>query len=239
MTGGIPPKWGVVYWAVGPIVPGTRLAGVICKESGCRDMKETVGVQSGAAGPERPVVLSRAEFSGHFQASSRALWCVAAGLIGDRAEADDIVQQAALVALERLDDFDARGSFLAWMVQIVKYTALNERRKRQRRKTAATDPVGMDMAHAAPGGGAGRAGPILTSRGAVVPGQESFDDDVLKALDTLEETARACLLLRTVMDMPYREVSLALDIPEGTAMSHVHRARKTMRDRLTAAGRDR
>ena len=80
---------------------------------------------------------------------------------------------------------------------------------------------------------------MVSSRGMVVPGQESFDDDVLKALDALEETARACLLLRTVMDMPYKEVSLALDIPEGTAMSHVHRARKTMRDRLMAAGRDR
>ena len=144
----------------------------------------------------------------------------------------------ALVALERLDDFDARGSFLAWMVQIVKYTALNERRKRQRRRTSAADPVGLDTAHTSAGRPASD-GSVVSSRGMVVPGQESFDDDVLKALDALEETARACLLLRTVMDMPYKEVSLALDIPEGTAMSHVHRARKTMRDRLMAAGRDR
>ena len=49
----------------------------------------------------------------------------------------------------------------------------------------------------------------------------------------LEETARTCLLLRTLRDMPYREISLLLDIPEGTAMSHVHRARQAMRYFLT------
>ena len=50
----------------------------------------------------------------------------------------------------------------------------------------------------------------------------------------MEETARACLLLRTLQDMPYREIALALDIAEGTAMSHVHRARMAMRERLAA-----
>lgn len=199
-------------------------------------MNQSVGIQSGSAGTAGPPqTLSRAEFARQFESSSRALWCVAAGLIGDRAEAEDIVQHSALVALERLTDFDARGSFLAWMVQIVKYTALNERRKRQRRKTAATDPVGLDEANTARPTGPGKA---VTSRGMVEVGQDSFDDRVVKALETLDETARACLLLRTVMDMPYRDLALALDIPEGTAMSHVHRARKAMRDRLgEAAGR--
>jgi RNA polymerase sigma-70 factor (ECF subfamily) len=195
-------------------------------------MKQPVGIQSGSGaatgGPAR--MLTRAEFAQQFESSSRALWCVAAGLIGDRAEAEDIVQQSALIALERLGDFDSRGSFLAWMVQIVKYTALNERRKRQRRKTSATDPVGLDEGHTArPISGAS----AITSRGMVDVGQDSFDDHVIKALESLEEMARACLLLRTVMDMPYRDLALALDIPEGTAMSHVHRARKLMRERLS------
>jgi len=63
-------------------------------------------------------------------------------------------------------------------------------------------------------------------------------DRVLEALVSLEETARACLLLRTVLDKSYREISLALDIPEGTAMSHVHRARKAMRRMLEESPHD-
>jgi len=57
-----------------------------------------------------------------------------------------------------------------------------------------------------------------------------FDDRVRAALETLPETARQCLLMRTLFDAPYSEIAARLDIPEGTAMSHVHRARRTLRE---------
>jgi RNA polymerase sigma-70 factor (ECF subfamily) len=53
----------------------------------------------------------------------------------------------------------------------------------------------------------------------------------------LDEVARACLLLRTVHDMPYKQIAQVLEVPEGTAMSHVHRARQAMRQRLMEEGR--
>ena len=79
-----------------------------------------------------------------------------------------------------------------------------------------------------------RSGPgvPLSGTGELGDARECFDDRVLAGLNTLEETARACLLLRTLLDMPYREISLALDIPQGTAMSHVYRARRQLRERL-------
>ena len=64
--------------------------------------------------------------------------------------------------------------------------------------------------------------------------QSEFDDRLLRALSMLEETARTCLLLRTLSDMPYREISQILEIPEGTAMSHVHRSRQVLRAALSA-----
>ena len=48
----------------------------------------------------------------------------------------------------------------------------------------------------------------------------------------MSETARSCLLLKTVMELEYREIAVLLDIAEGTAMSHVHRARNRMRELL-------
>ena len=72
----------------------------------------------------------------------------------------------------------------------------------------------------------------LTGRGDIAIDQESFDDDVVAALMSLDETARACLLMKTVLDLPYREIAAALGVPEGTAMSHVHRARGALRERL-------
>ena len=74
-------------------------------------------------------------------------------------------------------------------------------------------------------------------RGDLRADQRTFDDRVVAALRTLDETVRCCLLMRTLRDMPYREISLALDIPEGTAMSHVYRARARLRELLVSEGR--
>jgi len=174
--------------------------------------------------------LSRDEFVRRFQDASRALWCIAAGRTGDRYGADDIVQQAALIALERLDEFDPSTNFLAWMSKIVRLTSMNEVHKDIRRRTAVADPGAIDSATAAR---PSRAEPPPVSRdGALRVDQESFDDDVLAALRSLDSVARSCLLLRVCLNVPYKELSLALEIPPGTAMSHVDRARKAVREHL-------
>ena len=54
----------------------------------------------------------------------------------------------------------------------------------------------------------------------------------MSALGHLSEVARACLLLRTVEGLDYGEIGRALGIPEGTAMSHVHRSRMRLRAEL-------
>jgi RNA polymerase sigma-70 factor (ECF subfamily) len=159
----------------------------------------------------------------------RVLWCAAVSVVRDRTLAQDVVQQAAVVGLERLDDFEPNTNFISWMVRIVKNIGLNEARKSHRRRTSPTDAVELDAATRSRGE---EAEPVLTGRGLVVADRDAFDDDVLHALDDLDDTARGCLLLRAVLDMTYRDIALALDIPEGTAASHVHRARKAMRDRL-------
>jgi RNA polymerase sigma-70 factor (ECF subfamily) len=179
--------------------------------------------------------LSPDEFARLYSDSWRILWCAAASVVRDRTLAQDIVQQAAIVALERLDDFDPGTSFVSWMVRIVKNLGLNEARKNIRRRTTPTDGTSLDAAPASSGAGAGARegdGVVVTGRGQVMPDQAAFDDDVLHALDDLDDTARGCLLLRVVLDMAYRDIALAMDIPEGTAASHVHRARKVMRERL-------
>jgi len=158
----------------------------------------------------------------------KVLWCAAVSVVRDRTLAQDVVQQAAIVGLERLNDFEPDTSFISWMVRIVKNIGLNEARKSHRRRTSPTDAVELDAATRSRGE---EAAPVLTGRG-LVADQGAFDDEVLHALDDLDDTARGCLLLRTVLDMAYRDIALALDIPEGTAASHVHRARKVMRDRL-------
>ncbi len=179
--------------------------------------------------------LAKDEFARLFKESWRVLWCIAAGETGDRSAADDIVQQAALIALERLDDFDPSSSFIAWMAKIVRFTSMNEVQKTRRRKTSAADPASMDSTTTAPAPHPASAERTPISRfGHLLSDQNVFDDRLLTALRTLDTVARSCLLMRIVLDSPYKEIALVLGIPQGTAMSHVDRARRALRTHLIA-----
>jgi RNA polymerase sigma-70 factor (ECF subfamily) len=184
---------------------------------------------SGAAGRQK---LDPAEFSLRLQTASRTLWLIAAAVLGRRTDAEDVLQEAAVIGLQKLSDFDPSTNFSAWMGGIVRNVARNQARKTSRRQTTAADPRAIDQSR--PANPAAPGGPSFDSRGRLVADQADFDDRVLHALGGLEEVARACLLLRTLKEMPYREISLLLGIPEGTAMSHVHRARQSLRQHLAA-----
>jgi RNA polymerase sigma-70 factor (ECF subfamily) len=156
---------------------------------------------------------------------------VAAAVLGSRTDVEDVLQDAAMIGLAKLSDFEPETSFTAWMGGIVRNVARNHARKRARRHTSPTDPMSIDQSHS---GRAGvQAGPAFDRRGRLEADQDAFDDRLASALRVLDETARTCLLLRTLREMPYREISQVLGIPEGTAMSHVHRARKALRQQLS------
>ena len=121
-------------------------------------------------------------------------------------------------AMTKLAEFNPSTSFTAWMSQIVRFVALNEARRRQRQGASLRE-------HAREGEpGEGRAPSMLTDA--------AFDQRVSGLLNGLDDTARACLVLRGVHGLAYGEIATALNIPEGTAMSHVHRARTALRTQL-------
>ncbi len=182
-----------------------------------------------AGGSSRPPALSPAEFGERFREAARTLWCVAAAMTQDRTEVEDLLQEAATIALGKLEEFDASTNFAAWMAAIVRLVALGRRRKSIRRRTAPMDPGTMDGLAASAAEGKERS---VTSMGQLAEDQQAFEDRVVSALSRLEESRRACLLLRTVLDLPYAEIGRVLGMPEATAMSHVHRARLALRESL-------
>jgi RNA polymerase sigma-70 factor (ECF subfamily) len=169
--------------------------------------------------------LTAEEFSARFQADARVLWTLAAGLLGDSTEAEDVCQEAFLAAYGKRDRFERGTSFLAWMGRFVRNLATNELRKRARRQTESQDPVVLDL-HRSSAGGAERPEGELYD-------QEEFDERLLAGLRELGEVPRACLLLRTLRELSYTEIAGLLELPEGTAMSHVHRSRLALRARLS------
>ncbi|MCL4210660.1 MAG: RNA polymerase sigma factor [Phycisphaerales bacterium] len=152
-----------------------------------------------------PRPLSGEEFAAHFTRSFRSAWLLAVSILGDRTLADDVVQEAALIAWRRIDQYRRGTNFTAWLAQIVRFESLNHRRRAEHRLSTSVDPLEMD--HALPGGAVVDPAPVIDSAGR--------------------------LLLRVVEGLEYREIASSLGIPEGTAMSHVHRTRSTLRERLS------
>ena len=171
--------------------------------------------------------LSPDQFAAYYRQLYPRLWLTAAGVIGDRVHADDIVQEAAVIALQKLDQFSVGTNLNAWLGEIVRRCGLNYVRKTRNRATSATDPVSLDRTSADL-----QPLPPADLNELLDEHQTSFDDEVMRALEAVGETARCCILLRTVQQLTYAEIAQLLGIPEGTAMSHVHRAKTRMREAL-------
>lgn len=175
--------------------------------------------------------LDRPRFAELYAEAYPRLFLVGYGMLGDRGLAEDAVQDAVALALGKLETFTPGTYFTAWLSQFIRHVALNQRRRRRRRFTLSFDhedavpPPSPPMNQTA----------SINATGLLEEDRGHFDDHVLAALSTLKPTARACLLLRTVAEMDYAEIGKTLDLPQGTAMSHVHRARRKLRKQLSLA----
>lgn len=169
----------------------------------------------GSAGGKGRAKLTSIEFAQRLEESHRTVWTIAASILNDPTAAEDMVQEAAAVGLTKLHEFDPASSFAAWFGQIVRFVSLNESRKQKRVRGQGDGSLeGVAAGESATGGG--------------------LDARVIAAMASLPEVARTCLLMRTLHGMTFAQIASALDIPEGTAMSHVHRARAHLRERLAS-----
>ena len=183
------------------------------------------------SGQGSPQAMDPELFAAHYRQAYPRLHLVATGIVGDRTHAHDIVQEAAVIALEKSNKFIAGSSHVAWLSEVVRRCALNYASKVRGRRTRAADPD--LLAQTMEGDATGRATwPISSETGELIDSQMDFDDEMLHALNEIGTDARCCLLLRVVQNLSYAEISQLMRIPEGTAMSHVHRSKRQLRRSL-------
>jgi RNA polymerase sigma-70 factor (ECF subfamily) len=138
-------------------------------------------------------------------------------------DADDALQDAYVKAFRALDRFDAGRPFGPWFLTIVARTALSALRQGKRRAAASLDDP-------APEGGAPLAERIAD------PGQDPAVMEerllVARAFESLSDEHRAVLALRVDADLPYADIAASLEIPIGTVMSRLARAREALLERM-------
>lgn len=137
----------------------------------------------------------------------------------DPALAEDVAQEAFLKAFRNLATFDASRRFSSWMFRIAHNAALDALRRSKADPVRAAEVVDPPMPAAAD--------PIQI---------EALGEALDVALDALRPEWRSAIVLRYQEGCSYEEIAEALGIPENTAKTFVHRARKRMADVLTAAG---
>jgi RNA polymerase sigma-70 factor (ECF subfamily) len=137
----------------------------------------------------------------------------AASLLRDRQEIDDLVHDCLVRALDRLHTRQQDAEMRPWLFAILRNLYVNRIRQTKVRGTAESLDVVPEAA-------------LM-----VLPRQEEqvATQDIMRVVERLPEALRSVLLLVTVEDLSYEEVAQVLNIPIGTVMSRLSRARERIR----------
>ncbi len=146
----------------------------------------------------------------------RRIFALGLRFFGNADDAEDLVQDTFLRAWRNVHRFDEERPLAPWLFRIATNRALTEIETRKRRGGEELDER---IAWEGPG-----ADEELE--------RKRLRENVDRAIGELPEDQRMILLLRTTEGMSYREISEALDIPMGTVMSRLARARETIRKKV-------
>jgi RNA polymerase sigma-70 factor (ECF subfamily) len=144
----------------------------------------------------------------------------------DHALAEDLAQETFVKAFRKLAAFDPTRRLSSWLFRIAHNTALDA----LRRVPPPVVPLGS--------AGAGEAGDLVAPVAPDQVEQQALGEALETALGRLRPEHRAAVTLRYEEGLPFEEIGQILGIPEVTARSHVHRARKELARLLTAEGWD-
>lgn len=156
-----------------------------------------------------------------------ALFNLARWLTRDASEAEDLVQETLLKGLRGFGGFEQGSNFKAWIFRILRNTFLSSRQGLAASRTVALeeewdDAGGVQLPEAA----IDRETPELNLMR--LSDRAALED----AMQGLASPLLEVLLLCDVEEMKYREIATVLEIPIGTVMSRVARARAALRASL-------
>jgi len=162
------------------------------------------------------VALTIAEFNGLVADHGPAMYRLAYRLVGDRHEAEDLVQEAFRSAWKSRNLFRPDGGSRAWLSSILRRRAADHWRS-PRPPAVVADNQRLEIE--TPGDD---------------PCRDELTDEMQRALDQLPPELKETLLLVVVAELTHQEASDMLGVPLGTVLSRVSRARNRLREYLTS-----
>ncbi len=201
-------------------------------------VEDAEAVPTHAAPEERErdrLLVERAQQGDHgafrqlFDRYHKRAYSVAYGVLKNRHDAMDVVQEGFVKVHKHLASFQGSSSFYTWLYRIVMNLAIDQLR---RRKTSR--PVEYDDAISREEGGTNEA--ILPRMADANPRKAAIRRELIEKIDAalaeLPEYHRQVILLREIEGLSYEEMAEVLDVPKGTIMSRLFHARKKMQSAL-------
>ncbi|WP_371879579.1 RNA polymerase sigma factor [Nannocystis punicea] len=163
-----------------------------------------------------------ARFEVIMRRNNQRLYRAARAIVGDDAEAEDVVQQAYLQAFLHLDQFAGHARLSTWLTTIAVHEALRRRRRGDPLALARDDePAPDEAADDVPG-------PDLALD------RRALADLLVRTLDALPESYRLVLVLRDVQELDTAETAACLGCSAEAVRVRLHRARQLARVELLA-----
>jgi RNA polymerase sigma-70 factor, ECF subfamily len=156
----------------------------------------------------------RGAFDALVRAYLRAAYAVALGVVGRPADAEDVAQDAMLIAFERIDTCREPARFAGWLLQIVRNQGRNWLERRKLRDPPAGDVPQERFGEVPPPYAAGEQGGLLQAMGLLSP------------------VAREVVLLHDLEGWTHAEIGSALGVSEVMSRQHLFLARRELRSQL-------
>jgi RNA polymerase sigma-70 factor (ECF subfamily) len=162
-------------------------------------------------------------------------YAAARHLAGDPADAEDLVQEAALLAWKGFGSFTAGTNFRAWFLRILTNAFYMKYRRERRERTVSLDGAPELFLYT-------KTAEAGLHEGCDNPAQAFLSrletEEVARAIQALPAEYRAAATLYFVEDLSYQDIADILGCPVGTVRSRLHRARKMLQVALWHVAKD-
>ena len=158
-------------------------------------------------------------------------------LTRNRSDAEDLVQEAALLACRGFGTFEAGSNFRAWFFRILTNCFYSKYRKRKREGVQMELEDTPELYLYSQTAGAGLHG--RSEDPATMLMRQLDEERIAEAIDALPDEYRVVCTLYFVQDFSYQEVAEVLEVPVGTVRSRLHRGRRLLQRALWNIAKER
>jgi len=156
-----------------------------------------------------------------FDKYHKKVYRIAYGVVRQREEALDVVQEVFIKLFRSIKDFKGRSHFYTYLYRMAMNTAIDHKRKAGKQFMSSLDEEGSFEPSEVAEKGPER---ILL--------QKELEEKVKLAMDKLPDEQRAALIYRDVEGLSYQEMAEAMGCSIGTVMSRLHYGRKRLQESL-------